>query len=184
MLLYCICQLAQARAHTHNQSFELLHHTDTRFANTMLLTSSRCRPVEIAEEFRVLTLQVIGELILSLPPDESERVFPELYVDESTSCLVARSACGARALSFLIPLIHSKPASSSVITYHSFRPERARILSVSLFLYGSFRRTWFFFGVQRFVLTFKLNGEANNPACLPKYSHACCDSPLTTGPTL
>lgn len=38
------------------------------------------KPVEIAEEFRVLTLQVIGELILSLPPDESERVFPELYL--------------------------------------------------------------------------------------------------------
>ena len=38
------------------------------------------KPVEIAEEFRIMTLQVIGELILSLPPDESERVFPELYL--------------------------------------------------------------------------------------------------------
>lgn len=37
-------------------------------------------PVELAEEFRVMTLQVIGELILSLSPEESARVFPELYL--------------------------------------------------------------------------------------------------------
>ncbi|EDQ87567.1 uncharacterized protein MONBRDRAFT_33214 [Monosiga brevicollis MX1] len=36
--------------------------------------------IEIAEEFRVLTLQVIGELILSLSPEESSRVFPDLYL--------------------------------------------------------------------------------------------------------
>eukprot|EP00039_Didymoeca_costata_P012152 m.173902 g.173902 ORF g.173902 m.173902 type:complete len:509 (+) comp15397_c0_seq8:109-1635(+) len=36
--------------------------------------------IEIAEEFRVMTLQVIGELILSLTPEESERVFPKLYL--------------------------------------------------------------------------------------------------------
>jgi cytochrome P450 len=38
------------------------------------------QPIEIAEEFRVMTLQVIGELILSLTPAESARVFPELYL--------------------------------------------------------------------------------------------------------
>ena len=36
--------------------------------------------IELAEEFRVMTLQVIGELILSLSPEESARVFPELYL--------------------------------------------------------------------------------------------------------
>lgn len=32
------------------------------------------------EEFRLLTLQIIGEAILSLPPDECDRVFPQLYL--------------------------------------------------------------------------------------------------------
>ena len=44
------------------------------------------KPIEMAEEFRVLTLQVIGELILTLTPEESARVFPDLYlpiVDEA-----------------------------------------------------------------------------------------------------
>ena len=36
--------------------------------------------VEISEEFRHLTLQVIGESILSLSPEESDRVFPHLYL--------------------------------------------------------------------------------------------------------
>ena len=36
--------------------------------------------IEMAEEFRILTLQVIGELILSLSPEESERIFPQLYL--------------------------------------------------------------------------------------------------------
>ncbi len=36
--------------------------------------------VEIAEEFRKLTLQVIGESVLSMTPDESNKVFPELYL--------------------------------------------------------------------------------------------------------
>lgn len=38
------------------------------------------KPFEIAEEFRRLTLQVIGEAILSLAPEESDRVFPHLYL--------------------------------------------------------------------------------------------------------
>ena len=36
--------------------------------------------VDLEEEFRLLTLQVIGEAILSLPPDECDAVFPELYL--------------------------------------------------------------------------------------------------------
>lgn len=36
--------------------------------------------IEISEEFRHLTLQVIGEAILSLTPEESDRVFPHLYL--------------------------------------------------------------------------------------------------------
>eukprot|EP00043_Microstomoeca_roanoka_P004935 m.52670 g.52670 ORF g.52670 m.52670 type:complete len:548 (+) comp12727_c0_seq1:16-1659(+) len=38
------------------------------------------KPIELAEEFRVLTLQVIGELILTLSPEESAEVFPNLYL--------------------------------------------------------------------------------------------------------
>jgi len=36
--------------------------------------------IQMAEEFRKLTLQVIGEAVLSLSPEESDRVFPELYL--------------------------------------------------------------------------------------------------------
>ena len=32
------------------------------------------------EEFRLLTLQVIGEAILSLPPKACNAVFPQLYL--------------------------------------------------------------------------------------------------------
>ncbi|PRW33867.1 Cytochrome P450 [Chlorella sorokiniana] len=38
------------------------------------------QPVDMEEEFRLLTLQIIGEAILSLPPDECDRVFPHLYL--------------------------------------------------------------------------------------------------------
>ena len=47
------------------------------------------KPIEIAEEFRMLTLQVIGEAILSLSPEESDRVFPHLYLpimEEGNRC--------------------------------------------------------------------------------------------------
>lgn len=37
-------------------------------------------PVDMEAEFRLLTLQVIGEAILSLPPEECDRVFPPLYL--------------------------------------------------------------------------------------------------------
>ncbi len=36
--------------------------------------------VEIGEEFRLLTLQVIGQTVLSLKPEESDKVFPQLYL--------------------------------------------------------------------------------------------------------
>lgn len=36
--------------------------------------------VEMGEEFRLLTLQVIGQAVLSLSPEESDRVFPQLYL--------------------------------------------------------------------------------------------------------
>ena len=36
--------------------------------------------IDIEEEFRLLTLQVIGEAILSLGPDECDAVFPSLYL--------------------------------------------------------------------------------------------------------
>lgn len=36
--------------------------------------------VNLEEEFRLLTLQVIGEAILSLPHEECDRVFPKLYL--------------------------------------------------------------------------------------------------------
>eukprot|EP00198_Chlamydomonas_reinhardtii_P012870 XP_001702207.1 cytochrome P450 [Chlamydomonas reinhardtii] len=36
--------------------------------------------VDIEEEFRLLTLQVIGEAVLSLGPEECDRVFPQLYL--------------------------------------------------------------------------------------------------------
>ena len=36
--------------------------------------------VDMEDEFRFLTLQVIGEAVLSLPPDECDAVFPELYL--------------------------------------------------------------------------------------------------------
>eukprot|EP00013_Stygamoeba_regulata_P025127 CAMPEP_0177646300 /NCGR_PEP_ID=MMETSP0447-20121125/9702_1 /TAXON_ID=0 /ORGANISM="Stygamoeba regulata, Strain BSH-02190019" /LENGTH=432 /DNA_ID=CAMNT_0019148827 /DNA_START=285 /DNA_END=1583 /DNA_ORIENTATION=- len=36
--------------------------------------------INIQEMFRVLTLQVIGEAVLSMPPDQSDKVFPRLYL--------------------------------------------------------------------------------------------------------
>lgn len=36
--------------------------------------------IELGEEFRLLTLQVIGQAVLSLSPEESDKVFPSLYL--------------------------------------------------------------------------------------------------------
>ena len=43
-------------------------------------------PIELAEEFRLLTLQVIAEAILSLPPEESDEVMPNLYLPIMEEC--------------------------------------------------------------------------------------------------
>lgn len=42
--------------------------------------------IEIEEEFRLLTLQVITEAIMSLPYEESDRVFPKLYLPIMEEC--------------------------------------------------------------------------------------------------
>lgn len=53
-----------------------------RLANKIdsLLSRSGSVTIDIEEELRLLTLQVIGEAILSLPPEECDRVFPALYL--------------------------------------------------------------------------------------------------------
>ena len=48
--------------------------------------------VDMENEFRLLTLQVIGEAILSLSPEESDELFPSLY-------LPIMDECNARSLS-------------------------------------------------------------------------------------
>ena len=37
-------------------------------------------PVDVQAEFHLLTLQIIGEAVLSLPPEECDNVFPNLYI--------------------------------------------------------------------------------------------------------
>jgi cytochrome P450 len=54
--------------------------TKTRQAAKVETFRGSQQPIEIYEEFRRLTLQVIGEAILSLTPEESDRVFPHLYL--------------------------------------------------------------------------------------------------------
>lgn len=49
-------------------------------------------PIDMETEFRLLTLQVIGEAILSLSPEESDELFPSLY-------LPIMDECNARSLS-------------------------------------------------------------------------------------
>jgi cytochrome P450 len=48
--------------------------------------------VDMEQEFRLLTLQVIGEAILSLSPEDSDELFPSLY-------LPIMDECNARSLS-------------------------------------------------------------------------------------
>ena len=45
-----------------------------------IATNSPDTVIDLGEELRRLTLQVIGGAILSLPPDECDRVFPRLYL--------------------------------------------------------------------------------------------------------
>ena len=43
-------------------------------------------PVDISEEFRHLTLKVIGQSVLSLSADECDRIFPRLYLPIAQEC--------------------------------------------------------------------------------------------------
>ena len=61
--------------------------------------------IEISEEFRHLTLQVIGESILSMTPEESDSVFPHLYLP-----IMARFILPGRPVCPLIRLSHRKRA--------------------------------------------------------------------------
>jgi len=51
-----------------------------RFSEKLEKFRGKNIPVEMSEEFRHLTLQVIGDAILSLRPEECDRVFPKLYL--------------------------------------------------------------------------------------------------------
>lgn len=51
-----------------------------RLASKLASYEGKGLPVDMNEEFRHLTLQVIGEGILSLTPEEADRVFPLLYL--------------------------------------------------------------------------------------------------------
>eukprot|EP00878_Enallax_costatus_P010688 GHUV01011164.1.p1 GENE.GHUV01011164.1~~GHUV01011164.1.p1 ORF type:complete len:444 (+),score=85.72 GHUV01011164.1:334-1665(+) len=52
----------------------------TRLADKLEQYKGTGQIVHLEEEFRLLTLQIIGEAILSLPPEECDRVFPQLYL--------------------------------------------------------------------------------------------------------
>lgn len=51
--------------------------------------------MDLEEEFRLLTLQIIGEAILSLPPDECDRVFPHLYLPVRRTAALAPGQWGS-----------------------------------------------------------------------------------------
>lgn len=51
-----------------------------RLSKKLSLAKGTSRPVNMEEEFRLLTLQVIGEAILGLHYDECDQVFPSLYL--------------------------------------------------------------------------------------------------------
>lgn len=55
-------------------------HGARRLAKKLESFRNKAEPVPVAEEFRHLTLQVIGEAILSMPHEEADRVFPLLYL--------------------------------------------------------------------------------------------------------
>lgn len=50
------------------------------------LRKDALKPVDLSEEFRCLTLQVIAEAVLSFTPEESDRLFPALYLPIVTEC--------------------------------------------------------------------------------------------------
>jgi cytochrome P450 len=51
-----------------------------RFAKKIDISCRTSEPLEMAEEFRTLTLQVIAEAILSLAPSESDSTFAKMYL--------------------------------------------------------------------------------------------------------
>ena len=61
-----------------------------RLSGKLAAVKGTGRPVDMAEEFRMLTLQVIGEAILSLPPEECDRV---RFLEPMYCCSVWQ--CGA-----------------------------------------------------------------------------------------
>ena len=52
-----------------------------RLSHKLAAVKGTGRPVDMAEEFRMLTLQVIGEAILSLPPEECDKARSFLVSD-------------------------------------------------------------------------------------------------------
>ncbi|KXZ46282.1 hypothetical protein GPECTOR_45g152 [Gonium pectorale] len=83
------------------------------------------QPVNIEEEFRLLTLQVIGEAVLSLGPEECDRVFPQLY-------LPVMNEANHRVL---------RPYRMYLPTPEWFR-FRSRMAKLNSFLIDLFRRRW------------------------------------------
>lgn len=81
--------------------------------------------VSIEEEFRLLTLQVIGEAVLSLPPEACDRVFPQLY-------LPVMEEANARVL---------RPHRKYVPT-PSWFAFRARMAALNGYLVGLIRDRW------------------------------------------
>ncbi|KAK9791377.1 hypothetical protein WJX73_006540 [Symbiochloris irregularis] len=58
----------------------LTHEAVERLSVKLEAAKASRQPIEMEEEFRLLTLQIIGGAVLSLPPDECDRVFPQLYL--------------------------------------------------------------------------------------------------------
>ncbi|GIL69020.1 hypothetical protein Vretimale_17394 [Volvox reticuliferus] len=83
------------------------------------------KPVNIEEEFRLLTLQVIGEAVLSMAPEECDRVFPQLY-------LPVMSEANHRVL---------RPYRMYLPTPEWFR-FRTRMSKLNQYLIDLFRRRW------------------------------------------
>ncbi|GFR53077.1 hypothetical protein Agub_g15775 [Astrephomene gubernaculifera] len=83
------------------------------------------RPVNIEDEFHLLTLQVIGEAVLSLGPEECDRVFPQLY-------LPVMNEANHRVL---------RPYRMYLPTPEWFR-FRSRMGQLNSFLINLFRRRW------------------------------------------
>jgi len=82
--------------------------------------------IDIEEEFRLLTLQVIGMAALTLPPEECDRVFPELY-------LPVMEENNRRVL---------RPWRSSNPLLPAFWQHRSRMAQLDQYLTGHIRQRW------------------------------------------